>query len=157
MVQKNTPMPNDRKYPAHGVFRTQNGPTIVFLTVCSKNRIPWIANHSVHETLCTIWTQATAWLVGDYVLMPDHIHLFATPTQECTPLDNWVRYWKSRFTWLDQNPSHSWQRNHWDTRLRSSVDYQEKLEYVRNNPVRKELVDDPDEWLFQGCIHSVYW
>lgn len=146
-----------RSYPVHGVRRTSDGPTIVFLTVCSKYRNPWIADDAVHVTLRKVWTDATAWLVGDYVLMPDHIHLFATPSAMDIPLDNWVRYWKSQFTRADGNPNHLWQRNHWDTRIRSSESYVEKREYVLNNPVRKGLVENPGDWVFKGRICRCDW
>lgn len=147
----------DRKHPVHGVFQNSQGPTIIFLTVCSKNRVPWIADHAIHKVLREAWMESTAWLVGNYVLMPDHVHLFITPMQVDVPLENWVRYWKSRFTWLDGNQDHSWQTDHWDTRLRSSESFKEKWCYVRNNPVRTGLVDDPDDWPFQGEIYRIGW
>jgi len=45
-------------------------------------------------------------LIGQYVLMPDHLHLFAAPNPvgegeapaEPRSFDSWVRYWKSQFT-----------------------------------------------------------
>ena len=146
-----------RKYPAGGVFTRLESPTIVFLTVCTKDRIPWIAEHEIHKMLHDVWTQSTAWLVGNYMLMPEHLHLFTAPAQAEISLDNWVRYWKSQFTRMDGDESHSWQRHHWDTRLRSKESYAEKWEYVRNNPVRKALVADPDDWPFQGQIYRLEW
>jgi len=35
--------------------------------------------------------------VGRYVVMPDHIHLFAAPGELQEPLENWIRFWKSQF------------------------------------------------------------
>lgn len=89
--------------------------------------------------------------------MPDHIHLFAGFAGSDIPLDNWVRYWKSRFTMADSNPNHAWQPNHWDTRLRTGESYEEKWDYVRDNPVRHELVEHADDWPFQGEIHCLPW
>jgi REP element-mobilizing transposase RayT len=70
----------------------------VLITVCTKNRQPWLAAPEVHEILISIWKEATAWLVGRYVIMPDHIHLFASPRDETVSLESWVRYWKSQFS-----------------------------------------------------------
>jgi len=46
----------------------------------------------VHDLLCSVWREATAWLVGRYVIMPDHVHLFAAPGdielgKACSPVD----------------------------------------------------------------------
>jgi putative transposase len=142
----------------------------VFLTVCTKDRNPWLANPVVHELLRAVWTDARAWLVGRYVLMPDHIHLFcapnedgsagASPSQEehsLPPLDNWVRYWKSQFTKRGQNAQRRWQPDHWDTRLKHEESYDAKWNYVRNNPVRAGLVVHPEDWSYNGELHVLRW
>ncbi len=68
-----------RKHPVHGVLAVPNQPTIVFLTVCTKNRQPWLATSEVHNLLHLVWASADAWLVGKYIIMPDHVHLFTVP------------------------------------------------------------------------------
>ena len=60
-----------RKYPVHGVFNLPNQPTIVSVTVCTKNRKRWLANELVHKLLVDVWVKADRWLVGRYVIMPD--------------------------------------------------------------------------------------
>lgn len=122
-----------------------------------ERRDPWLAAPSVHETLCCVWQRADAWLVGRYVLMPDHLHLFAGQADPNLDLDRWVRYWKSLFTRERQNPEHRWQSDHWDTRLRNRQSYEEKWNYVRLNPVRQGLVANPDDWPFQGELNHLRW
>ena len=134
----------------HGVQINTDDATIIFLTVCTKDRQPWLANSQVHALLRSVWRNARAWLVGKYVIMPDHIHLFASPGQGAIPLDNWARYWKSQFSKLHQNTAHRWQTDHWDTRLRSWESYNDKWEYVGNNPLRRGLVARAEDWPFQG-------
>ena len=68
-----------RRKPAQGVHIYSGQPTIVFVTVCTKARERWLACEEAHRLLVDIWRQADAWLVGNYVLMPDHLHLFAAP------------------------------------------------------------------------------
>jgi REP element-mobilizing transposase RayT len=145
-----------RKHLVHGVFEVGDFPPIVFLTVCTEHRHPWLAEEKVQKLLSEAWSAATAWHVGRYVLMPDHLHLFCTPGTPDLPLDNWVRYWKSQFTKRTHDRSQSWQADHWDTRMRSWLQYAEKWEYVRFNPVRKKLVTHPEEWPFQGELHKLY-
>ncbi|PYV82747.1 MAG: hypothetical protein DMG05_27565 [Acidobacteria bacterium] len=147
-----------RKYPTHGVKISSEGPTIVFLTACAKNRVAWLATDEVHLLLRQVWTEATAWLVGHYVIMPDHIHLFAAPGHPFVSFDNWVQYWKSQFSKRSPPaPAHRWETDHWDTRLRNAESYRTKWEYVRNNPVRHGLVERAEDWPYQGSIYDLPW
>jgi REP element-mobilizing transposase RayT len=57
----------------------------------------------------------------------------------------------------DARPSKVWQDGCWDTQLRKGENYGEKWQYVRNNPVRKGLVNSPDDWPWQGEIHVLEW
>ena len=45
-----------------------------------------------------------------------------------------------------------WQEEFFDHVLRSDESYAEKWSYVRNNPVRKELVANVEDWPWQGSI-----
>jgi putative transposase len=146
----------DRKHPVHGVLASDS-PTIVFLTVCTQDRRPWLAASAVHEALRQVWTEARAWLVGRYVIMPDHVHLFAAPGELTIPFDHWVRYWKSQFTRQHRVREHSWQVDHWDRRLRREDGYDAAWEYVVNNPVRKGLVAHSEEWPYQGTLFELRW
>ena len=49
------------------------------------------------------------------------------------------------------------QRDCWDRQLRSGESYNEKWQYVRNNPVRKGLVAQADDWPYQGVITPLVW
>jgi putative transposase len=146
-----------RKHPIHGVHISLGQPTIVFLTVCTKNRQPWLIQSSVHDALRTIWIQADAWLVGYYLLMPDHVHLFCAPRNLSFTLQRWVAFWKREFSCLHLPSTGAWQRDFWDTRLRRSENYTEKWYYVRENPVRAGLVKMPDDWPYQGQLNVLPW
>ena len=148
-------LPN-RTHPAHGVLAQPDQPTIVCVTVCTKNRKRWLTNTSVHDQLVTVWNNATAWSVGRYVVMPDHIHLFAGENGDI-PLDNWVRYWKSQFSKQHGNPKHRWQTDHWDRRMRSAAEYEDAWNYMFRNPVRAGLVQSPEQWHYAGEIHDLRW
>ena len=120
-----------RKHPIHGIELPAVDQTlIIFLTVCTKNRQPWLATDDIHNLLRKNWKCSAEWLVGRYVVMPDHIHLFTSPGKIDLPLENWVRYWKSKFTKAHRVADHRWQVDHWDTRLRSWQSYEDKWNYV---------------------------
>jgi putative transposase len=146
-----------RRRPAHGVFISLGEPTIAWLTVCTHNRKPWLNLDQVHQHLIKTWRAADAWMVGRYVLMPDHLHLFCSPRDLNFTLDSWVRYWKSHFTKSVKNPTWKWQSGHWDTRLRRHENYSEKWIYASQNPVRAGLVSRAEDWPFQGELNELRW
>jgi putative transposase len=146
-----------RKRPAHGVHIAPELPTIVLLTVCTKGRRPWLATPHNHVGLRDTWTEAKAWAVGRYVLMPDHLQLFAAPGLLEIPLENWIKYWKSQFTKKRRRVDQEWQLNHWDTRLRSGESYDDKWSYVRENPVRAGLVAVAEDWPYQVELNVLAW
>ena len=148
---------HSRQHPTHGVFTNKHIPTIVFLTVCTKDHQQWLTTTEVHGLLRVIWKQATAWLVGKYVIMPDHVHLFVAPGTKEISFDNWVQYWKSQFSKQHKNPANRWQTDHWDRRLRSWENYRKKWEYVCHNPVRHGLVEQVEDWAYKGEIHDLLW
>ena len=146
-----------RKYPSHGVRHVPGEPTIIFVTVCTRDRRPWLATETPHDLLRSAWLNATAWLVGRYVIMPDHVHFFAAPGESDTDPARWIRYWKAAVSRRVNNPDYRWQKDYWDTRMRSQRLYQEKWDYVRENPVRHGLVAVPDDWPHQGELHDLPW
>ena len=147
-----------RRKPVHGVFTIQGNPTLVFVTVCTRNRDPWLANTRYQHALFNIWhVEATAWRVGHYILMPDHLHFIAGQAEPGCTLEKWMRFWKRRFIQVTGLPARSVQENHWDVRLRTAKHYEEKWRYMVLNPVRKKLVVEPEEWPFTGVVHELSW
>ncbi len=134
-----------RHKPASGVHINLGQPTIVFVTVAAKDRVPWIAQPAVEQLLLAAWSEAQAWLVGYYLLMPEHLHLFAAPHNLEIPLNRWMSYWKRLFTQKANHPGWQWQALQWDRRLRHSESYTEKWNYVRENPLRRGLVSRPED------------
>ena len=146
-----------RKYPAKGIHIPRGKPVIVFITVCTEKRLPWLANEETHAIVRHIWKKADAWHVGRYVLMPDHVHLFAGLNDLGIPLEQWIRYWKTAVSRRVDDPTKRWQKGFWDRRLRSLESYTEKWEYVRDNPVRKGQARDADSWSYQGEVFDLQW
>jgi REP element-mobilizing transposase RayT len=135
-----------------------NEAPIIFLTVCTRNRKRILANSEVVVLLRDSWHQATSWTVGRFIVMPDHLHLFCAPAENLTrPLGQWVRYWKTVASrrWPRPLEQPVWQLDFWDTQLRHGMHYDEKWEYVRQNPVRAGLVAEPDDWPHRGELHTL--
>ena len=146
-----------RKRPVHCVIPSADRATVVYITICTKDREQWLADPEVHAQLITVWSEAKAWLVGRYVIMPDHIHLFAGWAGGEIMLETWVRYWKRLFSLKHGKSSHKWQSGHWDTTMRTMKQCEEKWEYVLNNPVRHKLVEKAEDWPYAGIVHDFVW
>ena len=146
-----------RKRPVHGVYISPKNPTIVYATICYDKRVPWLATDRHHEILENVWQDASHWVVGRYVLMPDHLHLFAAPQATAVEFDSWVQYFKSQFTKRNKDSTCVWQTDHWDTRIRNLEHYEEKSIYMLNNPVRAGFVADANDWKYQGVVHELRW
>jgi len=150
-----------RRAPAHQSVREMfNRSSIIFLTVCSQDRCPVLDKPDIHALLKTAWLAADTWLVGRYVIMPDHIHLFCAPGSCQYPsVAKWVQYWKALASRQWPRPAEQpvWQKSFWDTQLRRGENYSEKWEYVRHNPVRAGLCDTPENWQFQGEMNVLMW
>jgi putative transposase len=150
-----------RKIPAHPPPRFLiNKSILIFLTVCTEKRKTILCREQAHQVLLDSWIHSDAWLVGRYVVMPDHIHLFCSPSSwDYSSLGKWVQYWKAltakHWPWKNEKPI--WQKSFWDRQLRKAEQYSAKWEYVRDNPVRKRLVVNADEWLYQGELTEFIW
>jgi putative transposase len=174
-----------RRHPVHGIKYVEGQPTIIFETFCVKNRFAILANEVFHSAFQKVASESTAWIVGRYVIMPDHIHFFAADVGNEIQCENWIKYLKSQLTRQmapqaggrgsrraaagvssppDSSHSHTcnssrfrWQTDHWDTRMRNPEVYEEKWQYVLNNPVRQGLVARAEDWPYQGEIHQLRW
>jgi REP element-mobilizing transposase RayT len=152
------PSTTNRKYPAHWFPQPNHPSPIIFLTCCTKNRRRWMANPRAHSALLGAWESAADWSVGRYVLMPDHLHLFCAPMPDALPLNRWIAFWRSLTTSaLGAAKGWLWQREFWDHQLRRADSYNDKWEYVRNNPVRANLVSRTEDWQFQGELNRLEW
>ena len=148
--------PVGRHTPARGAHIYFGELNVFFLTVNAKDHEPWMAQAAVRDSLAEIWrTDATAWLTGYYLLMPDHLHLFCAPRDLSFGIDTWITYWKRQFSRRHIAESWVWQRSGFHHRLRHQQEYQDKWLYVRENPMRQGLAQGLDDWPWQGTIHEL--
>lgn len=135
---------------------------VVFLTTCTDGRESLLARHEAHAVLHDVWERSAicnGWYVGQYVLMPDHVHLFACPGLGALPLHRWVQLWKAiaakQINRALDRSTRVWQPDYFDRYMRSPQDYAEKWEYVAMNPVRKGLIEHAEAWPYRGVIHDL--
>jgi putative transposase len=150
-----------RKSPLHlPPLLSHNRSTIVYLTVCTDKRKGILAKDDIHQLLIASWQAADAWIVGRYVIMPDHIHLFCAPNStEVVNFEKWVQFWKSHASrqWPRPVEQPVWQKAFWETQLLRGDGYENKWNYIRQNPVRHGLVTKVEDWPYQGELNRLEW
>lgn len=147
-----------RHTPQKGVVLSADMPLILFCTVCADDRGTWVAQATVMEALHHVWQQEdNAWLVGDYVLMPDHAHFFCCPRCMSVGItvERWTAFWKDRFSKRVGQLGWRWQRGVFHTRMRTDAHHAEKRDYMRDNPVTAGLVTCADDWPWRGRVHDL--
>ena len=131
-----------------------------FITFNTYQRQRILARAEVHETFCMFCSKARGHgvAVGRYVIMPDHVHLFAAFAIADTSLPSWIQSLRTvigkRLLRL-QIPKPHWQEGFFDHLLRSHESYAQKWDYVRLNPVRAKLCQTPEAWRYQGEIAPI--
>jgi REP-associated tyrosine transposase len=89
-------------------------------------------------------------LVG-YVVMPEHVHLLISEPLVGTP-STVMQMLKQRVSRLvregtEHGKEHSfWETRFYDFNVRTKKKKVEKLVYMHMNPVKRGLVDQPDDW-----------
>jgi REP element-mobilizing transposase RayT len=165
-------MPDDPHKRLRRLERVWLESPVYFVTACTYQRRPVLAVAAIAYILTDEWRAAGerhGWLVGRYVIMPDHVHFFCAPGPTAKSLSEFVRLWKQWTTkrvvaaGIDRGPSavaagadrgpgagavaagadrgsaRLWQREFFDHVLRSEESYARKWEYVLQNPVRAGL------------------
>ncbi|MBE7540533.1 MAG: transposase [Opitutaceae bacterium] len=153
-----------RKHPRHFPIIPWQGNRrhIYFVTLCTDKRKAILAFPDVHALFDDVIHTTEGWWVSQYLIMPDHIHLFCQPHGDCVigtdkvrkpSLSAWVKCVKARVSmrWPRPQEQPIWQRDFWDTEIRSERYYQSRWNYVRGNPVRKGLVQKPEDWPYVGA------
>jgi REP element-mobilizing transposase RayT len=135
---------------------------VYFITASTEKRRHLIANDRSHEVLrrfCML-ARDRGVLVGRYVLMPDHFHLFVCIPPGAVGLSMWMKSLKNTMSkhWREDGiGAPHWQKGFFDHLIRSSESHAEKWKYVRENPVRAGLVERAEDWPYAGAIQPDSW
>jgi REP element-mobilizing transposase RayT len=118
-------------------------------------------------------------LIG-YVIMPDHIHLLIYPDQnrikefsniledfkkftsrklrtemEKDKKTAWLRFFRLDETKRRNWKYHIWQQGYDDLGVYNPKVVRTKLNYIHNNPVRKGLVEKPEDYLYSSARNYI--
>jgi putative transposase len=128
-----------------------------FVTFSCFRRRPYLMNPSARtafvETLKDIRSRHGFHLFG-YVVMPEHVHLLLDEAGALNP--------SKVIQVVKQKVSSSlgkgvvipfWQRRFYDFNTWSRGKIKEKLVYMHENPIRRGLVTQPEEWPWSSWAH----
>ncbi|HZS48435.1 MAG TPA: transposase [Blastocatellia bacterium] len=133
---------------------------IYFVTTVAKDRLNFFLNHqlsyAVLDSLFELRIQYQFNLYC-YCLMPNHFHgLIGAGASEKT-LGDIVGGFKSCSTkvFWRWHGGKLWQPRFNDHIIRNEQDFQETMNYILQNPVRKGLAERPEDWPFSGTLDAL--
>jgi putative transposase len=94
-----------------------------------------------------------SYLLHDYVLMPDHMHLLLTPSDA---IEKSMQLIKGGFSFRAKKElgwnGEVWQKGFTDHRIRDWDDWSRYAQYIRLNPVEAKLCATPDEYPYGSAM-----
>ena len=126
-------------------------PRIYYVTIIAHERCPSLNDDRIAQATINCLKQLRAQFgfnVYIYCLMPDHFHGLIGPGVSGRTLGELCGAFKSLSTrehWR-WHEGKLWQRQFFDHIIRNRQDFDKTLEYIRMNPVRRSLVQKPEDW-----------
>ena len=130
----------------------------LFVTFCKLTPPPFTSDARDIIMQCCLKGNGIKFRLHAAVVMPDHVHLLLTPLQD---ENSWGIGLPAILKSIKGASARSvnkllsasgpvWQEESFDHVLRSQESREEKLEYIRQNPVRRGLVQKPEDypWLW---------
>jgi REP element-mobilizing transposase RayT len=150
----------DHKYEYRRMLpHHQKAGRAIFITFCKANRIAFttdardaILRHCLHD--------GKRYNLHAAVVMPDYVHLLLLPLRDekgwpysLPTILKLVKGTSARsVNKLSGSSGPVWQEESFDHVLRSQESFEEKLEYLRQNPVRRGLVNKPEDYVVFGFM-----
>jgi REP element-mobilizing transposase RayT len=120
---------------------------IYFVTLCVQKRCGVLITDKVFEAIKAAIIELKRWRVLSGVVMPDHLHVVITPSEDCgLSVGDFTNGFKRLLRKSLAAQSWEWQRGGWDRLLRSDESLQAKWIYREQNPVRAGRVRRVEDW-----------
>jgi putative transposase len=130
-----------------GLKRFQEAGDLHFVTFSCYQRRAYLAPPPPRcrfEEVLERFRERYAFCVIGYVVMPEHVHLLVSePAEEL--LAKALHAMKLSMAKLSKERPF-WQARYYDFNVFSSAKRVEKLKYIHRNPVKRGLVDKPEDW-----------
>ncbi len=139
--------------PGH---RTAPGSCYFVTTKCWKGRSLFQVTEVAQILFETLfhYRDSGAYLLHEFVIMPDHLHLILTPGRE-TSLEKAVQLIKGGSSFRIHKERGGkmdiWQVGFHDWTIRDWKDWKAKTNYIYMNPVKARLCERPEDWAFSSA------
>ena len=142
-----------------GLKRFHESHQLHFLTFSCYHRRPnfgSVASRTVFESALERIRQKFGLCVYGYVVMPEHVHLLVNEPERGTLAQAMqsLKQGVARRMAL-RAPDPFWQARYYDFNLWSERKFTEKLRYIHRNPVKRGLVQRPEDWAWSSFRHYV--
>ncbi len=148
-----------------------------FITTSCHQRKPLLASAQSRDLLLEVIEQVRRryyFVVVGYVIMPEHIHLLLTEPERGNPSkvmqaikQGFARRLLIKLRASDQpgtgnswntvlDDGHFWQARFYDFVVFTEKKRVEKLRYMHNNPVKRGLVPEPEQWEWSSYRHYAF-
>jgi putative transposase len=140
--------------------RYQQARCLHFVTFSCYHRAPFLGTPAARDLFEDTLERTRRWYgfyICGYVVMPEHVHLLVSEPERgqlCIAIQM-----------LKQNVGRSlprrvadqpfWQTRYYDFNVWSEEKRIEKLRYIHRNPVKRGLVERPEDWLWGSFRHYV--
>jgi REP element-mobilizing transposase RayT len=133
------------------------GEISVSFTLCIKDRFPLFNNASIvniFENFLRSEVERFFCVIPVYCFMPDHQHLIISGINSGSNMLNVIKSYKQKTGyWLSQNQINAdWQKGFFDHIIRKDEGLINVARYILNNPVRNGLVENWQDYPYQGAI-----
>lgn len=133
------------------------GRIFVSFTLCVKNRSPLFIESDIVNIFMNLLNDSAirfSCKIPAYCFMPDHVNIVVEGTQEEVNLLKFINHYKQTTGyWMSKNRSDvSWQKDFFDHILRKDESLQVVIRYILDNPVRKGLVLNWQDYPFKGAL-----
>jgi REP-associated tyrosine transposase len=130
-----------------------------FVTTVTWRRVPIFRVGTRARLLIEVllgYRDQRKYLLHEFVVMPDHIHLLLTPAGAAS-LEKAVQFIKGGYSYRLRKVEkiQVWQESFTNHRIRDAKDYERHCEYVCLNPVRAGLVREAGAYPFSSASAGV--
>jgi putative transposase len=93
-------------------------------------------------------------VVAGYVLMPEHVHLLVGETSfSSLAVAVQVLQQQTSKRMMKRGKTQFWQARYYDFNVHNEKKTVEKLRYMHRNPVKRGLVEKPEQWRWSSFRH----
>jgi putative transposase len=140
-----------------GLKRYQQARCLHFVTFSCYQRAPRLGTPYARATFEKTLEDVRKWYgfyIAGYVVMLEHVHLLLTEPER-TELSVAIQMLKQNVAQRLRGPEGGpfWQPRYCDFNVWSYAKQTEKLRYIHLNPVRRGLVQSPEEWAWSSFRH----